>query len=93
MASITINSVFIQIPTSTTITGEEKLVTIGANGKPTTVSVNQILDKVDDTIADRVEDQVMDQIMESVDEKVDDRIDDKIDDALDNIGNLNWNEA
>ena len=81
MASITINPVFVQIPTSTTITGEEKLVTIGTNGKPTTVSVNQILDKVDDTLSDRIEDQ----IMESVD--------DYIDDNLDNICNLNWNNV
>lgn len=93
MASITINPVSSMIHTSTTITGGEKLVTIGPNGKPSTVSVNQILDKVDDSIADRVEDQVMDQIMESVDEKVDDRIDDKIDEALDNIGNFNWNDV
>ena len=93
MASITINPVSNTIHTSTNITGGEKLLSIGANGKPTTVSVNQILDKVDDSIADRVEDQVMDQIMDSVDEKVDDRIDDKIDEALDNIGNFNWNDV
>ena len=93
MASITINQVSSQIPTSTEITGGEKLVSIGPNGKPTTVSVNQILDKVDDSIADRVEDQVMDQILEQVDEKVDDRIDDKIDEVIDNIGNFNWNDV
>lgn len=93
MASITINAVSIKVPTSTEITGNEKLVSIGPNGKPKTVSVNQILDKVDDSIADRVEDQVMDQILEQVDEKVDDRIDDKIDEAIDNIGNFNWNDV
>lgn len=97
MASITLNPVSTTIHTSTNITGGEKLVTIGPNGKPSTVSVNQILDKVDDSIADRVEDQVMDQILDSVDDKVDDLIDDKIDskidEALDNIGNLKWNEV
>ena len=48
MASITINEVSKPILPSTTITGEEKLVSIGRDGKPSTVSVNQILDKVDD---------------------------------------------
>lgn len=85
MSSITLNPVSNTIHTSTQITGNEKLVTIGPNGKPYMVSVNSILDKVDDSIADRVKDQVMDQIMESVDEKVADLIDDKIDEALDNI--------
>lgn len=93
MASITLNPVSNTIHTSTQIIGNEKLVTIGPNGKPSVISVDSILDKVDDSIADRVEDQVMDQIIESVDEKVDDLIDDKIDEALDNIGNLKWNEV
>ena len=52
MASITINQVPPRIPASTDITGEEKLITISSNGKPTTVSVNQLLDKVDDNIVD-----------------------------------------
>ena len=69
MASITINPVSVQIPTST-ITGEEKLVTIGANGKSITVSINQILNKVDDSIADRVEDQVLN----SIDNQIEDRV-------------------
>lgn len=89
MASITINEVSKPILPSTTITGEEKLVSIGKDGKPSTVSVNQILDKVDDSIADRVEDQVMEQIMENVDEQIEDRIDD----TLDNVGKLTWNEV
>lgn len=89
MASITINSVSPTIRTSTDITGEEKLLTIDKQGKPTTVSVNQILDKVDDGLVDRVEDQVMDQILETVDEKIDDRIDE----AIDNASNLKWNDV
>lgn len=69
MASIIINPVSVQIPTST-ITGEEKLVTIGTNGKPITISVNQILNKVDDSIADRVEDQVLTSIDNQIEERV-----------------------
>ena len=89
MASITINQVPPRMPASAEITGEEKLITINSNGKPTTVSVNQLLDKVDDGIVDRVEDQVMDQILETVDDKIDDRIDE----AIDNASNLKWNDV
>jgi BioD-like phosphotransacetylase family protein len=89
MASITINEVSKPILPSTTITGDEQLVSIDRNGKTSTISVNQLLDKVDDSIADRVEDQVMEQIMENVDEQIEDRIDD----VLDNVGKLTWNEV
>lgn len=89
MASITINQVPPRMPASTEITGEEKLISINSNGKPTTVSVNQLLDKVDDGIVDRVEDQVIDQILETVDDKIDDRIDE----AIDNASNLKWNDV
>lgn len=89
MASITINQVPPRKPASTEITGEEKLITINSHGKPATVSVNQLLDKVDDNIVDRVEDQVMDQILETVDDKIDDRIDE----AIDNASNLKWNDV
>jgi hypothetical protein len=86
MASITINEVPRQVPTSTNITGDEKLVSIDINGKPSVISINQILDKVDDSLADRVEDQVVDQIMDTVDDKIEDRIDE----AIDNASNLKW---
>lgn len=89
MASITINSVKKPVITSTEVTGEEKLLTINKQGKPVTVSVNQILDKVDDNVADRVEEQVMNQIMDNVDDKIDDRIDE----AIDNVSNLKWNDV
>lgn len=90
MASITINPIRNdKVSSSTDITGEEKITIINSNGVRSTVSVNQILDKVDDNIADQVEDQVMDSIMGTVDEKVEDRIDE----AIDNIGNFNWNDV
>lgn len=90
MASITINPIQDnKVSPSTDITGEEKVIIINSNGTRSTISVNQILDKVDDNIADQVEDQVIDSIMETVDEKVEDRIDE----AIDNIGNFNWNEV
>lgn len=52
MASITMNSVPNQGTMSTTITGNEKFVIIGSNGKPSTVEVNQILNKVDEKVED-----------------------------------------
>jgi hypothetical protein len=91
MASITIGiTPPIKVNTSTEITGEEKLVTLSSTGKPVTITVNQILDKVDEDISDRVEDQVVDQIMETVDAKIEDRIEDRIDEAVDNANNLKW---
>lgn len=77
MASITIGSLPNQPLTSLSITGNEKIVTIGTNGKPMVVSVNQILSKVDDTIADRVEDQVL----TSIDNQIEDRVEQVIENA------------
>lgn len=89
MASITINPITSTVPKTSEVTGEEKILIVNPSGKPSTVSVNKILDKVDDEIADRVEDQVIDQILETVDEKIDDRIDE----AIDNASNLKWNDV
>lgn len=92
MASITINSVASPILPSTSITGDEKLVTIGSDGKPSIISLNQLLDKVDDDMVDRVEDQVKDQIIEQVGDQIDDIIDDRLEN-LDSEFNLKWNEV
>lgn len=90
MASISISIIPpTKVTTSTEITGDEKLVTVNGQGKPTTITVSQILDKVDDSIVDRVEGQVMEQVLSNVDEQVEDRIDD----ILDNVGKLTWNEV
>lgn len=84
MASITMNVMpWFGVNTSE-IDGDEKLVIID-NGKPGTIEVNQLLDKVDDKIDDILGDQI--------DDHIKDQIEDKLDDALDNIGNLNWNEV
>jgi hypothetical protein len=91
MASITINNVTKPILPSTTITGDEKLITIGLNGRPSTISFNQLLDKVDDDMADRVEDQVKDQIIEHMEDQIDDIIDDRLEN-LDPEFSLKWNE-
>lgn len=86
MASITINPVSVQIPT--TITGEEKLVTIGANGEPITISINQILNKVDDSIADKVENQVLNSVDEQIEERVEQAIENTTSINKEDIDNL-----
>lgn len=88
MASITINPVSNSPSATTEVTGGEKILAINREGKPATITVNQILDKVDDSIVDRIDDEIL--------EKVEDQIDDMIDERLDNIDtntNLNWNEV
>lgn len=89
MASITINPIQDnRVSPSTNITGEEKVIIINNNGTRSTISVNQILDKVDDGIIDRIDDPIL--------EKVEDQLDEMIEDRLENIdpnNNLNWNEV
>lgn len=81
MASITIGSLPNQTLTSLNITGNEKIITIGANGKPMVVSVNQILSKVDDSIANRVEEQVLN--------SVDNQIEDRVEQVIENVNSIN----
>lgn len=88
MASITINPVQSYVPTSTEITGDEKIIIMNSNGTKTAISVNQILSKVDDGIIDRIDDPIL--------EKVEDQLDEMIEDRLENIdpnNNLKWNEV
>lgn len=97
MASITINPVPNYGTSSGSLSGGEKLVAIDNNGKPITVGVNQILNRVDDKIDDIIDDQIDDKIDSQFDEILDERIeiivDDKLDDVLDDVGNLNWNDV
>ena len=88
MASITIGPISGGYHSTTDVTGEEKILIINKGGKPSTIKVNQILDKIDDEIVDRIDDQLI--------EKIEDQIDDIIDDRLDDIDpnkSLNWNEV
>ena len=88
MASITINPVTNSVFTTSSVTGNEKLIVINKGGKASTISVNQILDLFDDDIVDRIDDQLI--------EKVGDQIDEIIDERLDNVdpnNNLTWNDV
>lgn len=88
MASITMHPVSNLLSTASSVAGGEKIIVINSEGKPATITVNQILDKMDDSIVDRIDDEIL--------EKVEDQIDDMIDERLENIdtsGNLKWNEV
>ena len=88
MASITIGPISGGYHSTTDVTGDEKILIINKGGKPSTIKVNQILDKIDDEIIDRIDDQII--------EKIEDQIDDIIDDRLEDIDpnkSFNWNEV
>ena len=88
MASITIGPISGGYHNTADVTGEEKILIINKGGKPSTIKVNQILDKIDDEIVDRIDDQII--------EKIEDQIDDIIDDRLEDIDpnkSFNWNEV
>lgn len=88
MASITMGPLYTSNVGTSTVTGDEKILIINQSGKPSTIKVNQILDKIDDEIVDRIDDQVID--------KVGDQIEDIIDERLENVdttNNLKWNNV
>ena len=88
MASFTMGPLYTSNAATSIVTGDEKILIINQGGKPSTIKVNQILDKIDDEIVDRIDDQIID--------KVGDQIEDIIDDRLENIDpeiNLKWNEV
>lgn len=64
---ITIDTVPIQGTSSDAIDGDEKFLAVDGNGRPVTVGVNQILNKVDD----RIDDVIDEQFSEIVNEKAD----------------------
>ena len=88
MASITINPINDRIDKTTSIIGDENLIMIKKDGRPSIVPINSLLGKLDDDIVDRIDDQVI--------EKVEDQLDDMIDERLENIDpecNLKWNNV
>lgn len=89
MASITISPVYSSVTATSEITGNEKILIINQNGKPSTIEVNQILDKMDDDISANVEAEVM----ASVNTKIDGQIEESLKEAIDDIGKLTWNEV
>lgn len=93
MASITMDTVSTSNRLPSDLVGDEKFLAINSAGKPVTISVSQILDRLDDQI---IGDELLQQIEDNVTDKIEDQIDDIIDDRLDDIDhdcNLKWNEV
>lgn len=88
MASITINTVPAVVKTTSEVTGEEKILVINKGGKPSTIGVNQILDKIDDNIIDRIDDPILEIVESQIEEMIEDRLEN-----VDPTNNLNWNEV
>lgn len=92
MASITIGPIYGGYHSTTDVTGEEKILIINKGGKPSTIKVNQILDKIDDEIVDRIDDQVIEKVENQIEEKIDEIIDERLEN-IDPNNNLTWNEV
>lgn len=98
MASITISPVSsTPMPQSTTtVTGDEKLIVINKGGKTSTISVNQILDKLDDDLLENLDEQFAAGITADVKEDIASDIEQMVKEGLENVdpnANLNWNEV
>lgn len=98
MASITISTASpIKTSVNTELTGEEKLITVNGKGKPSAITVNQIIDKMDDDIVSNVESQVMtsveDKINTTIDTAFDGAVDEVIKEVLDQTTNLKWTDV
>lgn len=93
MATISIGVVDKTNKVNTSVTGEELLVVINKSGVPTTISLNQIIDKLDDFI---VEDDLLTKVEDNVMDKVENQIDEIVEDAINNLdpnSNIKWNEV
>lgn len=96
MASITISAIPNKVQMSSDIHGDSKFIVFNTNGEPASVSVNQLLDKLDDQVIDKIDDELLEQMEGNITDKLEDQIGEIIDDRLENadIGNnLNWNDV
>ena len=88
MASITINAVGINVDRASSLTGNERLLVTHKDGKPSTLTVNQILDYVDDPIIESVEKSAIEAVEETIDKKIEEGLKD-----IDPNNNLTWNDV
>ena len=88
MASITINAVGINVDRASSLTGNERLLVTNKDGKPSTLTVNQILDYVDDPIIESVEKSAIEAVEETIDKKIEEGLKD-----IDPNNNLTWNDV
>ena len=88
MASITINAVGINVDRASSLTGNERLLVTNKDGKPSTLTVNQILDYVDDPIIESVEKSAIEAVEETIDKKIEEGLKD-----IDPNNNFTWNDV
>lgn len=88
MASITINTVVASGQNSSALTGNEQLLVTTKDGKPSTLTVNQILDYVDDPIIESVGKSAIEAVEETIDKKIEEGLKE-----IDPNNNLTWNEV
>lgn len=88
MASITINAVEVGANRVGSLTGNEHLLVTTKDGKPSTLTVNQILDYVDDPIIESVGKSAIEAVEETIDEKIKEGLKE-----IDPNNNLTWNEV
>ena len=88
MASITINAVGINVDRASSLTGNERLLVTNKDGKPSTLTVNQMLDYVDDPIIESVGKSAIEAVEETIDKKIEEGLKD-----IDPNNNLTWNDV
>lgn len=88
MASITINAVEVSVNRTASLTGNEQLLVTTKDGKPSTLTVNQILDYVDDPIIESVGKSAIEAVEETIDKKIEEGLKD-----IDPNNNFTWNEV
>jgi hypothetical protein len=94
MASITISTASpIKTSVDSELTGEEKLITVNGKGKPSAITVNQILDKMDDNIVANVESQVITSVETEIKTRVDEVMEEVKEEVIDQANNLTWNDV
>jgi hypothetical protein len=94
MASITISTASpIKTSVDSELTGEEKLITVNGKGKPSAITVNQILDKMDDNIVANVESQVITSGETEIKTRVDEVMEEVKEEVIDQANNLTWNDV
>lgn len=94
MASITISTASpIKTSVDSELTGEEKLITVNGKGKPSAITVNQILDKMDNDIVSNVENQVMTSVETEIKTRVEEVMEEVKEEVIDQANNLTWNDV
>lgn len=90
MASITINTIPSRTSTTSELQGDSKFIVFNTNGEPSSVSIDQLVDKLDDEVIDKIDDE----FLEKMEDSITDKLEDAIDERLENIDtSFKWVEV